>query len=189
MRRFHVHTLFGVGTVLLLLGILWQSITINRVQTENRLLEKIHPDLSADEVSAILESDRGNSETVQLAVASALASSGQLQQAERILNELSTTASSTYVKTAAKFNLGNAYLRQTSGDGATLSSQNIPLIELGKQHYRELLKEQADHWPARYNLARALLLVPEATDGDDSRKEPIKRVNVIVPGFETKDLP
>jgi len=64
------------------------------------------------------------------------------------------------------------------------------MVELSKQRYRDLLSEEPYHWPARYNLERALRMAPEGTDRtDDGRVEPLKRVDVIVPGFEKQDLP
>ena len=63
------------------------------------------------------------------------------------------------------------------------------LVELAKQGYRELLRLEPDYWPARYNLEQALRLAPETVDSIDSASDPVKRVDVIVPDFENRDLP
>jgi mxaK protein len=36
-----------------------------------------------------------------------------------------------------------------------------PLIELAKQQYRELLRADSQDWSAKYNLERALQLLPD----------------------------
>jgi mxaK protein len=40
----------------------------------------------------------------------------------------------------------------------------LPLIELAKEQYRELLRRDPQHWDARYNLERAQRLQPDPTD-------------------------
>jgi len=42
----------------------------------------------------------------------------------------------------------------------------VPLIELAKETYREVLRHDPRHWPARYNLERAQRLLPDPEDGD-----------------------
>ncbi|MDO9314605.1 MAG: MxaK protein, partial [Burkholderiaceae bacterium] len=42
----------------------------------------------------------------------------------------------------------------------------LPLIELAKETYRELLRADPDNWAARYNLERAQRLLPDPDDGD-----------------------
>lgn len=61
---------------------------------------------------------------------------------------------------AARYNRANAYLRwamELRGERA----QALPLIELAKQTYRDLLRERPGDWDARYNLERALRLLPD----------------------------
>ncbi|MFK7859923.1 MAG: hypothetical protein AB8B64_13930 [Granulosicoccus sp.] len=131
--------------------------------------------------------------SMQLSLASALAQGGNLEDAERILNTLigdTSDTSDTQLNTGALFNLANAYLRQVLATGSETTSQTLPMVELAKQRYRDLLSNAPEHWQARYNLERALRLAPEGSDRiDDGRIEPIKSVDVIVPGFEKKDLP
>lgn len=61
----------------------------------------------------------------------------------------------------ARYNLGNLHLRQAlsmrRGDAAA-----VPLVELAKQYYRQVLAEEPSHPDARYNLERALWLQPES---------------------------
>jgi mxaK protein len=68
---------------------------------------------------------------------------------------------------AARFNSANGLLRQAivlrEGPQPGLA---VPLIELAKETYREVLRNQPQHWPARYNLERAQRLLPDPEDLD-----------------------
>lgn len=60
------------------------------------------------------------------------------------------------------FNLANLYFQealrlQQAGD----DDLAMPLIELAKQNYREILRADSAHWDAKYNLELALLMAPE----------------------------
>lgn len=62
-----------------------------------------------------------------------------------------------------RYNLANLYLRRgmdfRADDAGDLA---MPLIELAKEGYRELLRRDGGDWAARYNLELALRLAPEA---------------------------
>jgi mxaK protein len=71
---------------------------------------------------------------------------------------------------AARFNSANLLLRQAtawrgSADAAR-AAQALPLIELAKEQYRELLRRDPGFWDARYNLERAQRLQPDPVDSD-----------------------
>lgn len=65
----------------------------------------------------------------------------------------------------ARYNSANIYLRWAldlrSQEG---EHQALPLIELAKQGYRDLLRKRHNDWDARYNLERALRLVSESEE-------------------------
>jgi mxaK protein len=67
------------------------------------------------------------------------------------------------------YDLGNLYLRKAIQYGLADEAQSLPLTELAKQSYRDLLRRDPADWDARYNLERALRLAPEEDDdaGDD----------------------
>lgn len=71
---------------------------------------------------------------------------------------------------AARFNSANLLLRQASvllGSGdAARAAQALPLVELAKEQYRELLRRDPGFWDARYNLERAQRLQPDPVDSD-----------------------
>lgn len=93
---------------------------------------------------------------------------------------------------AARYNRANAYLRwalELRGDQA--QAQALPLIELAKQTYRDLLRERPGHWDARYNLERALRLLPDPEAealADGPQPEQRERAVTTMRGF-TLGLP
>jgi mxaK protein len=66
---------------------------------------------------------------------------------------------------AARFNSAGGLLRQAIKlrEGPQ-PGQAVPLIELAKETYREVLRNEPQHWPARYNLERAQRLLPDPED-------------------------
>lgn len=76
---------------------------------------------------------------------------------------------------AARYNLGNLYMRDALKDGASEAFRSLPLIELAKQQYRDVLRNEPAHWDARYNLSRALQLAPELEQELEEKDEPPKR--------------
>ena len=69
------------------------------------------------------------------------------------------------LQTASLFNMGNTYLQQASAiDMDADGDLALPLIELAKVSYRELLHIDPEHWAARYNLERALQLLPDVQE-------------------------
>ena len=94
---------------------------------------------------------------------------GRLHDAAEIYAQLEH-ARDPAVTTAAKFNLANLYLEQSVVLSATQGPEmGIALIELAKASYRRLLREDSRHWDAKYNLAKALILLPDLdeVDSDD----------------------
>jgi mxaK protein len=76
----------------------------------------------------------------------------------------------------ALYNLGNLHMHAALKDRHAPTDQILPLIELAKQSYRDLLRETPQDWDARYNLERALYIAPEvdeevAEDGPPAPKE------------------
>jgi len=70
-----------------------------------------------------------------------------------------------------KFNLANLYFREAA-QLRDIGSDDLamPLIELAKQNYREILRIDSGHWDAKYNLELALNLAPD-TDPVDAMEE------------------
>jgi mxaK protein len=109
---------------------------------------------------------------LRFAQAHALATRGQIDAA---INQYGRVPSDTAVGRAARFNSANLLLRQAiavSDKGQP--GQALPLIELAKETLREVLRNDPEHWPARYNLERAQRLAP---DPDDAADEPAQPAN------------
>ena len=72
---------------------------------------------------------------------------------------------------AARFNSANLLLREAVMLRAGAEpGKAIPLIELAKEIYREILRVDPQYWDARYNLERAQRLLP---DPEESDQEPL----------------
>jgi len=70
-----------------------------------------------------------------------------------------------------KFNLANLYFREALRlRDAGSKDLAMPLIELAKQNYRDILRYDSGDWEAKYNLELALVLAPE-TDPVDPMDE------------------
>ena len=83
------------------------------------------------------------------------------------------TSTDTSLAQAAKYNRANIYLLKamelSAGDNP---NSGMPLAELAKDTYRSVLRSDPSHWDAKYNLERALRLVPDPDDSDDADLPP-----------------
>ena len=85
------------------------------------------------------------------------------------------------LKRAALYNLGNLHLREAMKSGE--AARSLPLIELAKQSYRDLLRIDPADWDARYNLERALWLAPEMEEAAvNEPPAPTRRAISTAPG-------
>lgn len=189
IKRRSAHLIFALTGICLTGTLAAQAIKLHQHNQLTSALDSI-PD-SLENLDTIDDTQAMHDHpAVQLSLGSALASGGNLEDAERILNALVSDSSDTQMNIGAQYNLANAYLRQALFSGNETTSKTLPMVELSKQRYRDLLGDMPEHWPARYNLERALRMAPEGSDRlDDGRIDPVKSVDVIVPGFEKQDLP
>jgi mxaK protein len=72
----------------------------------------------------------------------------------------------------ALYDLGNLHLHHAIQAGLGEEAQSLPLTELAKRSYRDLLRRDPTDWDARYNLERALRLAPEEDDASDEDTGP-----------------
>lgn len=91
-----------------------------------------------------------------------LAQQGEFQTALEQYGALLSCESQSVV-TQARYNMATL----TLGEGMRLwglgdAELAIPLVELAKTGFRELLQDTPEHWDARYNLEVALRLLPDA---------------------------
>jgi len=98
----------------------------------------------------------------RFAFAAAQAASGAQEAA---LRHYATLQDDAAVGQAARYNSANLLMRQA----IVMREQSHPgqalaLVELAKEHYREVLRRDPEYWNARYNLERAQRLVPDPED-------------------------
>ncbi len=126
----------------------------------------VHSSLSlsqANKVNAYLASpdaveERPDHPSAILADANNFSREGDQQALELLTQLLGQTDGE--IQQIARYNRGNVNLRQAFGMDED-DSQMIPLVELAKQDYRDVLKQDPAFWQARYNLELALRKVPE----------------------------
>lgn len=83
------------------------------------------------------------------------------------LNRYGALQGDSQVGQAARYNSANVLMRQAVVLRAGAQpGQALALVELAKESYREVLRQDPGHWPARYNLERAQRLVPDPDEVD-----------------------
>jgi mxaK protein len=101
----------------------------------------------------------------QFAQAYALAASGAGEEAMKGYRALQD---STPLGQAARYNTANLLMRQAAAVRAgDEPGKAIPLIELAKAMYRDILRADPEHWPARYNLERAQRMQADADEAEE----------------------
>jgi mxaK protein len=89
----------------------------------------------------------------------------------------------------ALYNLGNLHMRSALRENGVDTEQVLPLVELAKQSYRDLLREWPGDWDARYNLERALYLAPEGSEDLADDEPPTPKERSISTNRAKLDLP
>ena len=95
------------------------------------------------------------------------------------------------LRSAALYNSGNVYFREgLAMRNRDNEQQAVPLLELAKASYRQVLRENPGNWEARYNLERALRQSPEPeeAEGGGAAPQQSERAVTTMRGF-TLGLP
>ena len=167
MTRRRVHLLFGAAALAFGLVAAWQAWQLARAERVN---------------AAIASADAGGLDfslpEARFARAVLLARTNDLEEAAKAYKAL-IQGDRADLKRAALFNLGNLHFRSALDLGG--GSSTLPLLELAKQSYRDLLREDPSDWDARYNLERTLWLAPEA--------DPLAEEEDNVPQWERRVAP
>ena len=122
--------------------------------------------LARGELALVAERDTARG---RLAHAYRLHTGGRLEEAVEAYAEIAPGAEPE-LRSVQRFNLANLYLERAVEFEANDEIQPaMSLVELAKQNYREILADDSDHWDARYNLSRALEMLPDvaAVDYED----------------------
>lgn len=121
----------------------------------------------------------------------ALDREGQFQDSLNLYHRLASTGPPD-VAAAARYNLANGYLRQALAlDGAETRDLMLPLAELAKAEYREYLGRHSDDWAAKYNLERALQLLPDPRELEEVAAQTPQRgaQSAVITQAESRGLP
>ncbi len=175
MKRRQIHALFGAATVVFGMLAGYHAVQLQRAQRVNEAI--------AGASTATIESSLPEA---AFARAAALAKAGDEEAAVKSY-KLLIQSDRTDLRRAALYNLGNLYMRQAFKGGADKALELLPLIELSKQSYRDLLREDPGDWDARYNLERALWLAPEVAEDSPEENRPSefeRRVMRALPNFQ-----
>ena len=174
MTRRRVHLLFGTIAVALGLAASGQAYRLDRANDVNEAIA------TATDPAAL----GSKLPEARFARAAMLAKANNFDDAARAWKAL-IQEDQPNLKRAALYNLGNLHMREAAKFSG--SSMALPLLELAKQNYRDLLREAPDDWDARYNLERALWLSPEldqqADEGSGNVPEFTRRVAPQSQGF------
>lgn len=139
MIRRQVHTGFAVlAAILAALGVR-EFVDLQAARRANIALQ----DVASKADSSTAEG--------QFAYAVQLAQQGDYERAAALYKELSASTRAA-VQRAAMFNLGTLHLREALKHGPESNTQWLPMIELAKQSFRNVLRDSPGHWDARYNL-------------------------------------
>jgi mxaK protein len=180
VRRRVAHTLFAAAVI----GS--GALTVHQVAQLQQAMRINAAIANAQEESSALDE---TAPEAKFARAVAWSEAGDFEAALRTYKAL-TQGDDPALKLAALYNLGNLHLREALKDGADEAFRSLPLVELAKQNYRDLLRRDPDDWDARYNLELALWLAPEADDAavEEDLPEQEDRVMSTVQGARL-DLP
>jgi len=175
MRRAHGHMAFGLVAVALAAVTIGESLRLQHAQSIN----------SAVAAWSTAAAPAANSKPPAWATAGAadhLPPEARLARAVALARVDYDAALAAYkaiiqsnrndLRLIALYDLGNLHLHQAIQAGLADEAQSLPLTELAKQSYRDLLRRDPSDWDARYNLERSLRLAPEDDDATDEDTGP-----------------
>ena len=151
MKRAHGHTAFAIVAVALAALTAGECLSLQHAQSINAAADPLLPEARLARAVALAKVDYDG----------ALAAYKSIVQSNR--DDL---------RLIALYDLGNLHLHQAIQYGLADEAQSLPLTELAKQSYRDLLRRDPTDWDARYNLERALRLAPEDDDVADADTGP-----------------
>lgn len=160
MKRSTVHCVFGAITLACAGLVAYSAVRLDEIKRTNAAIASARV---SDFDAAVPEA--------RFARALALARAGQSEAAVKAYKAL-IEGDRRDLSQAALYNVGNLYMRDALENGASEAFRSLPLIELAKQRYRDVLRNEPVDWDARYNLSRALLLAPEIEQQVEEKEPP-----------------
>lgn len=165
MRRRHVHLAFALASAGCVAVALRAWLALERAERVNLAIVAAAP--AADDPAP----------EVRLAHALRLAGADDYDGALQAYKAL-VRAEAGPLRRAALYDLGNLHMREARRH-ADKPDAALPFIELAKQNYRDLLREDPGDWDARYNLERALWLAPEIEQPEVEGLDPLDSERAI----------
>jgi mxaK protein len=168
--------------LLVLLALAVTGATIDGVR-----LQRVRTLNAAIENGSILSAGQPLPATALFARAYELERRGDHQAALNLYKELE--GENVAMRNAARYNAANIYLRQAlAAQNAATPQQMLAFDELAKSAYRDVLRERSGDWDARYNLERALRLVPDPEDTAQlppppNRERAVTTLQTVSPGL------
>jgi mxaK protein len=175
MKRGRIHAMFGLAALSFALLVAYHGSRLQHAGHVNRAIAGAD---AAQLDAAVPEA--------QFARALALSKAGEYEAAVKAYKALIQSGRAD-LRLAALYNLGNIHMREALKNGPDRVAGSLPLIELAKQSYRDLLRDNPTDWDARYNLERALWLAPEVDEAlpeDNNPPEFERRVVLPAQGFK-----
>ena len=186
MRRPYIHMAFASAIALCVSmgGVEWHHFS--------RVMRLNHAISNAERIGgeAVVTGHSDDDPLMILTAASAQARAGNYDTASRAYNGLMSRKPWDDTAQEAAYELGNMYLREGLSRAPEGPAAFLPLVELAKQRYRDVLRRSPENWDARYNLERALRLAPEDQDlFRQSDRVPTERRQALGPESVAPDLP
>ncbi len=177
MRRRSIHCVFAIAATLFAVTAGVQVLRLQRATHINAAIRS----------ASVTSLDRSVPEA-QVARAIALSRSGDYEGA-LLAYKTVIQGDRGDLRRLALYDLGNLHMRAAIKNPLAPTDQVLPLIELAKQSYRDLLRETPDDWDARYNLERALYLAPETEEDVADDEPPAPKEHSISTNRAKLDLP
>jgi mxaK protein len=175
MKRSRIHVTFGLAALGFGLLVAYHGSRLQYAEHVNEAIARANVASLDDTVPE-----------AQFARVLALSKAGEYEAAVKAYKAL-IQGGRADLRLAALYNLGNLHMHEALKNGPGNVAGSLPLIELAKQNYRDLLRDNPPDWDARYNLERALWLAPEVDEAvaeDNNPAEWEKRVILPAPGFK-----
>jgi len=189
MKRASVHMIFGTVALCCAAVAAYDWVRLRQAEQLNQTVAALAATGTAAAKNPSHEAGRmDDAPQVRLARAIALSRQGAYDTAGPLFESLIREQPEGDTARAALFDLGNLYLRQGIGHGTAGAVESLAMVEEAKARYRSLLRIAPDDWDARYNLERALWLVPETRSASDA-PDVKEQHDVKVRDPESKDLP
>jgi mxaK protein len=175
MRRVHGHMAFALVAVALAAVTVGESLRLQHAQSINAAVatwSRVVAPAAQSQLPAWATAGAADHLSPEARLARAVALSRVDYDAALAAYKEIIQSNRNDLRLVALYDLGNLHLHHAIQAGLGDEAQSLPLTELAKQSYRDLLRRDPNDWDARYNLERSLRLAPEDDDANDEDTGP-----------------